>query len=86
MSIEISRETKGRLTDESRRQGPPPERRSTGHGRRARQHVRRPELIANLMPVLDGRRGLQRCAVRGMTFQPRMFKLALAADIGVVAI
>jgi flavin-dependent dehydrogenase len=47
--------------------------------------MRRPELMANLMLTLDGRRWLQRFAVGAMAFQPRIFELLLAAHVGPVA-
>jgi len=46
------------------------------------QLMRRPAFMANLMLMLDGRRWLQRCAMRGMVFQPRIFELLLAAHVG----
>jgi len=47
--------------------------------------MRRPEFMANLMLTLDGRRWLQRCAIGGMAFQPRLFELLLAAHVGAIA-
>jgi flavin-dependent dehydrogenase len=46
------------------------------------QLMRRPAFMANLMLTLDGRGWLQRFAMRGMTFQPRLFELLLAAHVG----
>jgi flavin-dependent dehydrogenase len=46
------------------------------------QLMRRPAFMASLMLMLDGRGWLQRCAMRTMMFQPRLFELVLAAHVG----
>jgi hypothetical protein len=48
-----------------------------------RRIAQRPEFMADLMLMLDGRRRLRHCAIHAMAFQPRLFRLMVAAHTGV---